>query len=384
MYTKRMRSIQQWAALLLIAVSFSFGKRGQADLQPSPPPATNHPQLEIDLRKIGYETHKDPSAFLRMSTDFTDDNHLAIAWLTTDKRTVTTPVERTELHVLILDATTGKRAGLQSYPTPSGAVRFAGVPNAKFLICTGGLLRLFSQSFEELRGQSLGNDHACNGNLRGEGFSPSRKSFLLSMYSAPGQRADSLLNLETFAVTSEWAETCRVLSTSDHWLAGRCGKPNDRQISIRALDRVWKPFQAGSNPGTIAFVADDMLAVGAKSEVAVASTEGKTLSRAPLKPHNFALRFATSLSGSRFAVTEGKLRGLRSEPLDMYPFFSEDRVSVYSLSDRRTIYVVNVKGTSPWTPWDLHVNHVSLSPDGTLLAVVSNNVLRVYRLPASQ
>lgn len=376
-----MRSIRESSALVLLGIFLSLVARAQTDSQPAP--TKDHPQLQIDLRKVGYETSQDTSARRHTSTDFIDANHLAISWLTTHKRTAANPGEPTELHVLVLDVNTGEKKGLQSYSTPISAVRFAGVPDGKFVICTGGLLRLFSEDFKELRELQLPNDHGCHGALETEGTSPSRKSLLLSDPWAQGKNGrKSLLNLETFVVTAEWQENCYVQSISDRWLAGKCGPTRERKFFIRPLDQPWQPFQPVSDPiGAVAFIRDQILAVGAKNQVAVTTIDGKILFKVSLPDHDFALRFATSTGGDRFAAVEGKLRGLRSEPLDMYPFISQDRAVVYSVSDRRAIYVVNVKGTSPWAPWAPHLNHVALSPDGTLLALVSDDILRVYRLP---
>lgn len=92
---------------------------------------------------------------------------------------------------------------------------------------------------------------------------------------------------------------------------------------------------------------------------------------------------ATSTTGDRFAVILGRMRGLRIEPLDMYPFWSEDRVIVYSISQKSSIFTVKVKGLSPW-PINRYYpmwNSIAISPDGLLLAVASNEGVRVYALP---
>jgi hypothetical protein len=91
----------------------------------------------------------------------------------------------------------------------------------------------------------------------------------------------------------------------------------------------------------------------------------------------------TSVGGERFAVIEDKERGLTSQPLDISAFPSNDRAVVYSIPDHRAIYSVKVKGTSPWPPWEAHTNQLALSPDGTLLAVITDGILRIYRLPES-
>jgi hypothetical protein len=167
---------------------------------------------------------------------------------------------------------------------------------------------------------------------------------------------------------------------SDDWLVGSCDRSHD--VCIRRIDQPWQPFPpAASHIMALQFVDDETLAIQSGKGTVVATADGRTLFQMKLPQDRFAVQFVTSSGGKRFAVIEDTMRGLRSEPLDMYPFQSYDRVAVYSLPDRRVIYTLKLKGTSPWSPWAQHLNQLSLSPDGRLLAVVSDNILRIYRLP---
>jgi hypothetical protein len=117
--------------------------------------------------------------------------------------------------------------------------------------------------------------------------------------------------------------------------------------------------------------------------MAVATVDGALLFRVILeKNRSFGSTLASS-GGEKFAVIENRQRGITDPGLDMYAFASNYRVVVYSVPDRRAVYAVKVEGTSPWSPWERHVNQLALSPDGALLAVVSDEILKVYRLPGS-
>jgi len=174
---------------------------------------------------------------------------------------------------------------------------------------------------------------------------------------------------------------------SDHWLIGFCAQPSE--LCVRGIDQSWQPFQLADTDKQIndfrykptSFVNDETLVVEAGNEMAVASVHGAVLFRVKLPKGRLFDRSVASSGGERFAVIENRLRGLTSEVLDMYAFPSNDRVVVYSIPDRRAIYTVKLNGTSPWPPWETHVNQSAISPDGTLLAVVSDGLLRVYRLP---
>jgi outer membrane protein assembly factor BamB len=369
------------AVFVLLGTALQLGVRAQVPLQPSP--RKERPVLEVSLGMFGYDTSELASGRWQTFTDFIDADHLAIAWLTTRKRTAANPGEPTSLHVLVVNIRTGEKKGALSMPTPLSAVRFAGIPDGEFLTCTGGMIRLWSGNARLLHELQLPHDHDCNGWLGEAGFSPSRKSLLLSPQKEPNKdRTRVLLRVDNLSTVAEWVEKCDGINISDNWLAGRCGRPREQKLFIRSFGQTWQPFQPISDTiGTVAFVGDDVLAIGAKNQVAVTTTDGKILFKVSAPDRDIALSFATSLGGARFAGIEGKLRGLRSEPLDMYPFVAQDRVVVYSIPDRRAIYAVNVKGTSPWAPWAPHFNHVALSPEGALLTIVSDDVLRVYRLP---
>jgi hypothetical protein len=132
----------------------------------------------------------------------------------------------------------------------------------------------------------------------------------------------------------------------------------------------------------ILFVNEDTLVMG-WNKMEVATVDGTQLFRVELPKKQSVEGAVTSIGGERFAVIEDRERGLTSKPLDIDAFPSNDRAVVYSIPEHRAIYSVKVKGTSPWPPWETHVNQLALSPDGTLLAVITDATLAVYRLPNS-
>jgi hypothetical protein len=130
----------------------------------------------------------------------------------------------------------------------------------------------------------------------------------------------------------------------------------------------------------VSFVSNDVLAIG-RGVTTVATVSGDVQFQITVQKEHYLLLPVTSAGEQRFAVIEGRLRGLRSEPLDMYPFGSNDRALVYSIKDRRAIFSLKLKGTSPWTPWNIHEHFLAVSPDGTSLAIFSDSLLTVYPLP---
>jgi hypothetical protein len=380
------------AALLFALLPFVFPDRLQSqDFDPSL--SKDAPVLEIDLGKFGYDTSSSTKRLPKF-VDFTSVNQLALSWLTFDDPSVaqnTGPLTArpAHLHVLVLDALTGRKLGLQEWSTPSTAVRFLGVRDGKFLTCTGNVLRLFSPSFEVIREETLPSDRACFNPFLSEGWglTPSRRYLLLSSFSAQSYR-NSLFDLDTFVAVANWTEKRRTNDISDHWLVACCGQQGE--VCIRGMDQsTWQPFQSDGLDKQMndfklkspLFVNDRTLVIEAGNEMAVVEVDGKVLFHARLPKKRSFGRPVRSSGGERFAIIENRLRGLTNETLDMYAFPSNDRIVVYSIPDRRAIYAVKVKGASPWAPWEIHRNQVALSPDGVLLAVASDSVLRVYRLP---
>ncbi len=355
----------------------------------------DQPLLDLDLRAFGYDTSS-ATRRLREFVDFTDLSNLALAWLALDdpreaKKIGPLTPRPAHLHILLLDARTGSKQGLQEWPTPSTPVRFSGLGNGKFLTCTGNVLRLFSPGFEVIREQNLQSERTCLSFLSSGtwGVSPSRRSLLLYSRSEKGYE-NTLVNSDTFATNASWIDKFPTNGISDHWLTAFCGQR--REICIRGVDQSWQPFQPGDlgeqtnhkRVNSAVFVNDGTLAIELGNRMLVAKADGTLLFQVRLPERRSFGTVATSSGGERFAVIENRSRGLRSELLDMYPFASNDRVVVYSISDRRDIYAVRVRGTSPWTPWDFHTNQLALSPDGVLLAVISDGRLKVYRLPCNK
>jgi hypothetical protein len=86
---------------------------------------------------------------------------------------------------------------------------------------------------------------------------------------------------------------------------------------------------------------------------------------------------SASHGGDYFGVVEERLRGLKSEALDMYPFPSPEQFVVYRISDQRQVFRVKVEGISPWFPKNV-IEKFAISPKGDLVAIMTNGVIRAY------
>jgi hypothetical protein len=235
------------AALLFALLPFVFPDRVQSqDFDPSL--SKDAPVLEIDLGKFGYDTSSSTKRLPKF-VDFTSVNQLALSWPTFDDPSVaqnTGPLtpRPAHLHVLVLDALTGRKLGLQEWSTPSTPVRFLGVRDGKFLTCTGNVLRLFSPSFEVIREENLPSDRACLDPFWSEawGLSPSGRYLLLSSPLPQGYQ-NTLFDVEKFTAVANWTEKRPINDISDHWLVTCCDQ--QREVCIRGMDEsTWQSFQS--------------------------------------------------------------------------------------------------------------------------------------------
>lgn len=327
-----------------------------------------------------------------LSLDFTGDSHLVFSWTTLDYphadkgKGPRDPVP-SHLHALVLDARSGQKQDIREWPSTSYFASIHAVGKGRFLACTGSAVHLLSSEFEVIRELSFTDPHAC----ANPKFSPSGRSFSI----ANGLGVDyqsTLMDSETLAPLATSTAEGSIVTFTDALLVGYCGRI--LEPCIRKLDQTWEPFDlAGvdhlikdSRQSRFLFVNDSMLLVGTAREMAVVTVQGTILFRVNLPNKSFFGTGVTSTGGERFCILEMNLRGLRSEPLDMYPFASDDHLVVYSVTERRAIYTLTVKGTSPWPTWRQHEhsNELALSPDGRLLALVDDGILMVYQLPEAK
>ncbi len=387
----RLRSqIAKWALAALTVLFLASVSRSQLP-ERDPPLTKDQPLFEVDLSKFGYERFSDGTVrAVSIRVAFTEANTAALAWSVYDppiasKGTVLPAMRPGLLQVALVDAVTGQERGEREWKIPSIWFGFLGLRDGKFITCTGNTIHLFSASFELVHEQTLG-ENPCP-RFGPQNASPSQRSLLLSYLPKDGVHTMELWDTQTLEVISKWMGTPGTRETpsaSDQWIAGLCGDPSD--LCVREIGQPWRPFHiagkdvtARATTAPVHFVNDDTF-VAERNPLIVAKVDGSVLFSVELPKGRHAISVKPT-GGSRFAVVEGRLRGLKSAPLDMYPFLTADRVAVYSLSEPHVVYALKLEGTSPWSPWAKHFDDLATSPDGRLLVVASDGILKVYRLP---
>jgi hypothetical protein len=372
--------------LLLVVPVLSAQTKSQT-LEPEPALSKDRPLLELSLQKYGYKPHASgrPDYW---SLAFADTDDLVLGWTTLDnpsgdeKKGYLTPTP-SHLHALVINVRTGQKKNIQEWPTSTFYATINPVAKDKFLACTGNTIQLLSHDFGLVREQNFSRFGIC----RSDQVSPSGRSFSIDGGMGKDYRG-TLIDAESFEPLATWSYEAVNVHFTDSFLVGTC-RPHF-QVCIRGIRQPWQPFDfpeinkhmEDSKRKTPFFVNDSTLVVTGGGKMAVATVEGALLFWVSLPSKYWFGSEASSAGGERFAVIESKMRGVTNEVLDMYAFPSDDHIVVYSLHERTAIYARKVKGTSPWLPWIEHRNRLTLSPDGTLLAVLDDGILEVYQLPA--
>ncbi len=372
--------------------------------QTNQPPLSQAPPIWSDKpTKVGY----DPSMFSkfrptvggdRVRIQFLDNQRLALAWLTPDKieGKLIGPLDDvpSHLHLTILDAHTGQQISNHEWSCSSAGVNLAYTASGQWLLSSSQTITLYSPSFDKVR--DLQNVRTWR---RFPTFvSPSGRTFLSYPSNSHGASSAQLRDSATFEVVDSWNDDRfaeAYIAYSDHFILAQVAKPRTpQQLYLRKIGGDWNPYSVhGSQPAerrSFGFVNDNTIAgfrVPGK-ELVMETVDGADVFSSTVPESGLYLASwstsATSTRGERFAVILDRLRGLRIETLDMYPFQSEDRVIVYSIPQRSAIFSVKVKGASPWptfSPSHFVWNRIALSPDGQLLGIVSDEGVRVYVLP---
>jgi hypothetical protein len=389
-------------AALIVATAAVAKSQSALPKYSEPSPTKDRPILELDLRKFAdtnWNTKNDDreGATLESAIEFADSDLISWEWTTRDEASLRvkpgTPIQSHPLHhhAVVLSAMTGEKKAEQGFYAPLYSAYFRAVREGNFLSCVESNMKIFSSGFELLREQELPAPHSCFfiPNSEHAIVSPSRRSILFSNGPGKGNQV-TILDTKTLAELSRRVDDTSVFITSisDRWQAGLCGNP--REICIRSTDGLWKAFSFGAPEyqpptrvlGRPYFVNDDTVVVCRMNEIAVAKVDGPVLVQANL-PKDISCEKslpATSIDGSRFAIMENKeLKA--DEFFDMGPFWRDDKIVVYDISDRRAVFAVKVNGSGQWAWSSTHSNEFALSPDGDRLAVVSDGILRIYKLP---
>jgi len=379
----------RWMFFLAVSLSLSALSLGH---EANAVGDTSRPVWRLDLRSVGFTAFaakgEQWGIDLRPNPLCFADGSVLIATFIT-REDVTTLARRGQpgalplrLHGIFLGAETGKVQSTKewSITRPRGGIISVGA--GEFAVLTPSMIALYSPSLELVKDFKLSSDEQSH--LWDFHSSPTGKSIVVEYHypEASYQWVDTKsmlpqpISIPTVAFHISDDEVAIVRNPYIR------SKGFLDEVLVRAADNPWRPIcrvlpgQAG-DCGDPEFVSNDVLAlVMPHAFRLVPKTGGDAILKVSFRDDEWLGRpLHPSADGKRLAVTVWEHKG-GSALLDISSHSVLKRIVVYDLRDRQAVFTLDAKQQKI-----KHVSGVVLSPDGTLVAILTDGILEVYQVP---
>jgi hypothetical protein len=281
-----------------------------------------------------------------------------------------------------LDAEAGKVRDTKewSITRARGGVIAAG--DGRFAVLTPGLIALYSQSLELVKDFKLSSDQQSH--LWNLNASPTGKTILAEYLDR--ERSFEWIDVDSLQPHDTWSGSLPSVSISDKELAfSRSPYIKSKgytvhEVLIRPRDGPERTLcrvvvGQGDSCGYPKFLSNDLLALWMPHGFRVVpTTGGEALLMATLRDDEWlGLPLYPSADGRRFAVTIWEHKG-GSAFLDISSHSVLKRILVYDLPSRQAVYTLAAKQQKI-----KDMSGVALSPDGSLMAILTDGFVEVYR-----
>lgn len=385
-----------WGILLTLAVSFPGLSRDPILRRASGANLT--PVWRVDLHSLGYGGYKMPHEFPSRSVleplGFLSNKVLITSFLA---REAVTELPRrgqaeanlpVKLHALFFGAATGDILPAKQWSVPDpNSVDIVPTREGRFILIMRNRLTLYSQDLQPLRELTLFSPPGPSGDILVIRRSPEGGS-LLVVY-LRGDKRINWIEASDLKVLGSWSGPLTPATVSDGDLAQmqeRYVKPGDfttHEVSIRGVDGPWRTVcrvRLGLDPenacGSPEFISNDVLALlMSHSLTLIPAVGGHVLLREKFREDEWVGRPHSSADGNRLAVPVVSHKG-GSALFDTNFHSVLKRIMVFDLQSRQWIYTLDAKRQKIKT-----LSGLALSPDGSLMAILSEGVVQVYRLP---
>lgn len=352
------------------------------------------PVWSVDLRSVGFTGYAPKQETwglnLRPNPLYFTDNKVLIATFIT-REVVTTLARRDQpgeslplkLHGIFLDADTGKVQVSKEWPItrPRGGVVASG--DGRFIVLTPGLVALYSPSLELVKDFKLSPEQQSH--LWDFHVSPTGQSILVE-YHYPDS-SFQWIDAGSLQPQPAWKDLLTHVFIFDNGLAFE-QNPNltsgvSHKVLIRPRDGPERTIcrvltgQVNSSCGDPEFVSDDVLALTMPHGLTlVPKSGGDVLLKASFRDDEWLGHpLHPSADGKRFAATLWEHKG-GSALLDIGFHSVLKRIEIYNLPNPHPIYTLDAKQRKI-----KDVSGVALSPDGYLMAILTDGVVEVYQIP---
>jgi hypothetical protein len=364
------------------------------------------PAWRLDLRTVGFtgfapkqETwglHFQPNPLC-----FSDHKMLIATFITREdvktlaRRDNPAELRPDRLHGIFLDAQTAKLQNTKEWSVPRPRAGIIGVGDGRFAVLTPAVIALYSSSLDMLKELKL---------------SPEQQSRLWDFHSSPGGKAILVeyhypeafydwLDPDTLQPqNTPFRESLPVLSLSDDkeiasfrettvkskgfTFEATIRQRNGAERTVCREDswRWWEEKVCGD----IQFLSNEFLALTQPHGLnVVPNTGGSVLLKVTLAENEWLGRaIYPAADGKRFAIAVWEHKG-GSEFFDISYHSVLKRIEVYDIPRRQRVYSLDAKKQKLRAKDEFGFAFgVALSPDGSLLAVLVDGVVEVYKLPS--
>jgi hypothetical protein len=306
------------------------------------------PVWTVDLRGHGYEVYSDGQAPQGSDKDlaFRDNGEMVVLGYTSKVR------------AFVIDTQSGRVVRTRDWIRRGDSAVFA-TSEGNYAVLDGGTI---------LYGPGLVD----------EVF---RSPHFVSMVSPNGRRFAARTNPVRGTV---WiaidADTLAESGTLPHFYDGTLAEQSTAQVVLRAgqgpsveiatMDKTPAMYQPNWGKGRPYFVSENVLVVRGPERFDVITIDGQRLFTEP-GGWNDGTHISTSRDGRRMAVTRERYSG-------HWQLLKSEQVTVFDLEAKRAIWTVKnkeMKGS-----FSDH-SGIALSPDGSLLAIHSRGIVKIFRVP---
>jgi len=355
------------------------------------------PVWKVDLRAVGFTgfapTKETWGLHLKPNPLCFSDNKTLVATFIS-REDVTTLARRDtsgdarpdRLHGIFLNAQMGKVQGTKewSVPRPRGGIIPTG--NGRFVVLTPSMIALYSPAFELLQDFKFSSEQLSH--LWDVHTSLSGKSILVE-YHYPEATYQWLDSDTLQPLDARWSQSLPVLSISDDREIASFKNTYVQAKGIYIFEAFIQPRNGaertvcrvndgqGDSCGNPEFVSNDLLALWMPHRFRVVpKTVGDALLKATFHEDEWLGRpLHPSADGKRLAVTVWAHKG-GSAFFDIDSHSMLKRIVIYDLLSGQAEYTLDAKQQKI-----KDVSGVALSPDGSLLAILTDGVVEVYQLP---
>lgn len=298
---------------------------------------------------------------------------------------------------MFIDVGTGKITTTRDWATDSREARIVAVHDGKLVTLARNVLALYSPDLTLVKSITLPSSGVL------EWFphtSPSGKNIL---FSSAELRKGSWIWVETdsLKILGSWedSETGFLtisdgkLATSTCWSGHECssvtvnanggsacwpGPKCESKIRIRGLETDWTTVATGEKYQRAEFVNDEMIFLPGKDNGKLIGVDGKVLLEEPAANRSWGCwdtGVVPATNGRRFLIPSCPWRGA-VPALDIASHQVLKQVFIYDIDSHIQSMALSLKGSRIQNDM-----YFAVSPDGSKLAVLSDEFLQVFRLP---